>query len=136
VGLVPGFPDNLLSSAFLLKIVNRKSEWLAKNARFVRASEYIFRTTPGQGFLCAAPERVIAYGKYLRKVSDLKDLPDVSVKVAQFELAGLLSYLDYQGEKRRREEPHIAEIQHDSLDLFIFEYLEDFLLETFNLPVS
>jgi hypothetical protein len=90
----------------------------------------------GQGFLCVAAERVFADRKYLRKVSDLKSLPDIRVKVAERQVAGHLPYLDYQGEERRSEKPHIGEIQHDSLSLHIFEHLEDFSLEAFNLRVS
>ena len=96
----------------------------------------MFRTTAGQGFLCVVTKRVFADRKYLRKVSDLKDLPDIRVEVAELEAAGLLPYLDYQGEERRGEEPHIGEIQHDSLILRIFEQWKDFPLEAFNLPVS
>lgn len=80
-------------------------------------------------------ERVFADMKYLRKVSDLKNLPELRVEVAELQVAGLLPYLDYQGEERRSEEPHIGEIQHDSFILRTFEHLKDFSLEAFNLLV-
>jgi hypothetical protein len=88
------------------------------------------------GFLYVAAEWVFADRKYLCKVSDLKNLPDILVKVAYLEAAGTLPYLDYQSEEQRREKPHIDEVHHDSLNLFIFKYLEDFSFEAFNLPVS